>query len=194
MRVFDFDNTIYNGETVVDFFLFCVKKKKTLCLYIPLVVYTTILYKLNILSINKLYRLASKMSSAVINNKENAGLFVKEFWEGHECKIKQEYLDIIEPNDVVITASPRMIIEGINNKINTKNFICSEFNLDTGKFEFICMGKNKVIKFKETYPNATIKEFYTDSLTDKPLIQISEKTYLIKGEKTKKIITNNSYK
>ena len=53
MRVFDFDNTIYDGESVFDFFLFCVKEKKSLVKYAPIVVYTTLMYELGFLSIDK---------------------------------------------------------------------------------------------------------------------------------------------
>ena len=71
MRVFDFDNTIYDGESVFDFFLFCVKEKKSLVKYAPIVVYTTLMYELGFLSIDKLFELASKMSKEIIDNNYN---------------------------------------------------------------------------------------------------------------------------
>ena len=42
---------IYDGESLVDFFSFCIKKKKRLILKLPTVLYVAILYKLNRLSI-----------------------------------------------------------------------------------------------------------------------------------------------
>ena len=39
---------------------------------------------------------------------------------------------------------------------------------------------SKVKAFKERYPNAVVEEFYTDSYNDKPLMEISKKTYLVK--------------
>ena len=38
---------IYDGESLVDFFSFCIKKKKRLILKLPTVLYVAILYKLN---------------------------------------------------------------------------------------------------------------------------------------------------
>lgn len=35
--------------------------------------------------------------------------------------------------------------------------------------------------FLERYPNATIDEFYSDSLTDKPLALMTKKAFLVKG-------------
>lgn len=194
MNVYDFDNTIYDGESVVDFFLFCMIKKKSLIFYLPLVIYTTILYKLNLLPINKLYELASKMSSVVINNKENASLFIKEFWNKNECKLKKEFLKKIRGDDVIITASPRLLIEGITDKLNTNNIICSEFNLETGKFEFICFRENKAKAFIEKYPTVVIEEFYTDSLSDVSLMKKAKKSYLVKKNKEIKLIDGNIYK
>ena len=76
MNVFDFDNTIYNGESTIDFFLFCLKKQKELCIYIPLVIHTATLYKLRLLPIDKIYELANNMTSLIINNKENILLVI----------------------------------------------------------------------------------------------------------------------
>ena len=50
MKVFDFDNTIYNGESSFDFALFMVKKKKSLIKYLPNFLYLLVLYKLCLLS------------------------------------------------------------------------------------------------------------------------------------------------
>ena len=52
--------------------------------------------------------------------------------------------------------------------------------IETGKLEFLCFRENKVKAFKERYPNAVVEEFYTDSYNDKPLMEISKKTYLVK--------------
>lgn len=180
MKVFDFDNTIYDGESVVDFFLFAMKKKHELIKYLPLMIYTATLYKIGILSIDKLYELSSKMSNVIIKNKEDAEAFIREFWNGNQTKLKKEYLSIISEKDVIISASPRMLLEGIQDKLKTKNVICSEFNIETGKFEFLCFGPNKLIAFKKRFPNATIDEFYTDSKNDKPLMTISKNVHIVK--------------
>ena len=45
MNAYDFDNTIYDGESLFDFFIFCMYKKKSLILYFPFVLYILVLYK-----------------------------------------------------------------------------------------------------------------------------------------------------
>ena len=46
MRVFDFDNTIYNGESVFDFYLFSIKYNPKVAKYVPLAVFNLFKYKL----------------------------------------------------------------------------------------------------------------------------------------------------
>ena len=171
---------IYDGESLVDFFSFCIKKKKRLILKLPTVLYVAILYKLNRLSIEKLYYLVSKLSKVALNNKTNIDNFVNEFWVLDKHKLKKDFLDMINPEDIIITASPDILIKDIAQELKTKNIISSIFNTDTGKIEFLCFRENKVKVFKEKYPTAFIDEFYTDSYSDLPLMKIAKKTYLVK--------------
>ena len=183
MKVFDFDNTIYDGESLVDFFCFCVRKKKSLIFKISTVLYAAILYKMNKLSIDDLYIKASKLTKVITNNKDDIDEYVNMFWQKNKKKLKQNMLDKIREEDIIITASPDILIKGIASKLKTKNIISSILNVDTGKFEFICFRENKVTVFKEKYPNAIIDEFYTDSLADLPLMKLAKKAYLVSKDK-----------
>ena len=138
------------------------------------------MYELGFLSIDKLCELASRMSKVIIDNKDNAESLIEKFWKTHAKNLKLDYLEQLREDDVIITASPSILIDGIKDKLNTKNIICSEMCIETGKLEFLCFRENKVKAFKERYPNAVVEEFYTDSYNDKPLMEISKKTYLVK--------------
>ena len=183
MNVYDFDNTIYDGESTVDFFMFCLKKKKSLIIYLPRVFYTAFLYKMRLLSIDKLLNSASKMTKAFVNSNANFDELAKEFWDIHEKKLKPIYLTKLNSSDIIITASPKFLIEAIVPKLNIADAICSEFDTTTGQFEFANFGANKVIAFRNKYPNENIVNFYTDSLNDSPLMEIAENSFLVKGNK-----------
>ena len=183
MNVWDFDNTIYDGESTVDFFLFCLKKKKTLIKYLPLVLYTAFLYKIRLLSIDKLLKITEKMTSEFINSNENFDSLAKEFWKLNRGKLKESYLHKLNSTDVIITASPRFLIENILPTLGITSAICSEFNTSTGQFEFVNYKENKVILFKRKYPNQKIVNFYTDSLNDLPLINMAENAFLVRANK-----------
>ena len=44
MRVFDFDNTIYDGESVIDFYLFSLRRNPKVARYVPVVLYHLLRY------------------------------------------------------------------------------------------------------------------------------------------------------
>lgn len=188
MNAYDFDNTIYDGESLFDFFMFCLSKKLSLIIYLPLVIYILILYKLTLLSDKKLYNFANIMSSTIIDSKDDIPRYVDEFWKKNNYKLKPLFLRKLKESDIIITASPRFLIEGIKDKLNTKNIICTEYNLNTGKFEFICFRHNKVKIFRQLYPSTKVDEFYTDSLNDIPMIKLAKRAYLVKKNKTPKLI------
>lgn len=183
LDVYDFDNTIYDGESVIDFFMFCLKKKKSLAKHLPTIFYTTVLYKMRLLSIDKLLKNASKLTSAFINSKDDFNKLAEEFWIVNKRKLKPKYLSKLKETDVIITASPKFLIDKILPELKVADAICSEFNTKTGQFEFANFGENKVVAFKKKYPNEHINNFYTDSLSDSPLIKISENSFIIKKNK-----------
>lgn len=185
MNVYDFDNTIYNGESSIDFFLYVLSKNIKLTKYLPITGYALLLYKQGLLSIEKIQEVANRYTEILIKHENIANDLVTEFWKKNSCKLKKEFISNITNNDIIITASPRVLIDGIKNKINTKNIICSELNMKTGKLECLCMGENKRKLLNLYYPNITIDNFYTDSIkNDSSLIELANNTYLVKGNKT----------
>ena len=50
MNVYDFDGTIYNGETSRDFFFFCLKRYPKVKRYIPKILFFGLGYLLRILN------------------------------------------------------------------------------------------------------------------------------------------------
>ena len=188
MNVYDFDNTIYDGESVFDFFLFCVKKEKRLILYFPMLLKNLFRYKAGKLTIDGLYEEASKLTKEVIRNREHADAYISEFWSINARKLKKEFLDKLKSDDVIITASPVILIKAISDQLKTENIIGSRIDLDTGRMEFACFRQNKIIAFNEAYPNAVIDEFYTDSLNDMPLAELAKKAYLVKHGKATQFI------
>ena len=44
VNLYDFDNTIYDGDSSVDFYLFCLKKKISIIKYLPIFIIYFFLY------------------------------------------------------------------------------------------------------------------------------------------------------
>lgn len=187
MNAYDFDNTIYDGESAVDFYLFCLFKKISLIKYLPLMFYMLLKYKLGKISVAELEEKAAKYAVGIFSDIENPETAVKEFWDKNEHKIKPLYKKIQKADDVVISASGSFLLREICDRIGVKTLICSEINLSNGKTDRICFRSNKPIIFKQLFPDTIPENFYTDSINDAPMIEFSKNAYLVKKNKIKKI-------
>ena len=187
MKVFDFDNTIYSGESTVDFFLFCIKRKPSLIKYLPLVLKMLLLYKMHKLPLEKLNEVAAKMMNVIADNKDNADSFIEDFWKENKSKLREEFLDIIEKDDVVISGSPLLLLDGVKEYLNTDKIYGTIIDLDGKEKPFICYGKNKLLLLRLLYKDLHIDEVYTDSYSDLPLIENADVAYMVKDNKIKRI-------
>ncbi len=187
MNVFDFDNTIYDGESFVDIFIMVFKKDPTLLKYVPSMVSGLIQYKKGTLRLETAFAKYSKyFEEYVVTLKDLNGLAV-EFWDTHMDRIKPFYKEIQQEDDVVISASPEIMIAEICRRLGIKNYIGSQINEKTGQLGRVCFREKKIEAFFERYPDGKIDCLYTDSMHDKPLMDISDKVFFVKGNKITQI-------
>ncbi|MBQ8163262.1 MAG: HAD-IB family phosphatase [Clostridia bacterium] len=182
MNVFDFDGTIYNGDSSKDFFFYCLKHyKKTRKRILP-----TIWYGLGYgLRIIKKIKFKQKFFE-FFKDIDDIDKAVEEFWAEKEKNIKSWYLELKEPTDVIISASPEFLLEPICKKLGAECLMASRVDKHTGLFDGAnCHGQEKVSRFFEKYPEGEIDEFYSDLYCDTPLARLSKRAYIVKGEKLK---------
>lgn len=187
LNVYDFDNTIYRGESAFDFFVYCVKKSPSQLKLLPVVLNTLIKYKRCKITHDELIKTAEKYALKFINSINNPHNAVSEFWDKHQHKIYPYYLKNKKDDDVIISASPSFLLNEIANRLNIQNLICSEVDEISGKIYSLCFADNKPVLFRQKYPNSAIDNFYTDSLNDMPMINISQNAYMVKHGKITKI-------
>lgn len=187
MNVYDFDNTIYDGESVVDFFLYYCKKDKSLLKHIPSVFRALLKYKKGNVTIEQALGKYGEEVAAFYRKHPDIPEDMKEFWDCHMKKIKPFYKDIQTDDDLIISGSPEFSLEIICKRLGIKRYIGSLIDTETGEVKRLCIREAKVKAFFEEYPDAKIENFYTDSINDLPLIEISENAFLVKGNKITKI-------
>lgn len=188
MNAYDFDKTIYDGDSTADFYLFCLKKHKSILLLAPSLLFafcrfyvfkkgTKTEFK------EKMYRFLTKC------NTEND---VAEFWDKNCDKIKDFYIKQKKSDDVIISASPEFLLAPICRKLGIKHLIASKVDSKSGKYSGVnCHGKEKVRRFYEEFKDGEVDEFYSDSLSDTPMAEISKKAFLVKGNKITEWEFNN---
>lgn len=178
--LYDFDKTIYDGDSSTDFFKYCLKKNKKLVKMLPRMLIEFIAYKTDNISVTEL----KEYIFSYLNYFDNIDDMVKEFWNTHKSKIKKSYLERNHKNDIIVSASPYFLLEPICKELGVKDLIASDINPKTGKFNKPNnSGEEKLKAFKKKYPKIIPDEMYSDDLKDKPLLDFAKNSFIVKGNK-----------
>ena len=106
-----FDGTIYRGDSSVDFAKFCIGKNKKCWRAIPKIIGAGIRYALKRTSTKEFKEVFfSFLKQLDITDVES---LISEFWETHKSKIAAWYDKKRNDDDLVISASPRFLLEPI---------------------------------------------------------------------------------
>ncbi len=180
MNVYDFDNTIYEGDSTIDFFKYCIKKKPSLIIYFPRQVFYGALYILKIVEKEKF----KEQFYSYFNGIDFIDEFASGFWNANQKKIKKWYFDKHKASDVIVSASPEFLLQGICKRLDVR-LIASKVNKLNGKLESPnCYGEEKVRRFRQVFDETSvIDDFYSDSESDYPMANISKRAFLVNGEK-----------
>jgi len=179
MNVYDFDNTIYDGDSTFDFYVFCLKKHKKIIRLFPSL--TSAFTKYYVLKKGTKTQFKEKMYQflSLIDTEKEVNLF----WETHRKNIKSWYYENQKADDIIISASPEFLLNPICKSLGIQHLIASRVSPENGKYSGInCHGKEKVRLFREQF-DGEIDEFYSDSYSDTPLAEISKKAFMVKKNK-----------
>lgn len=181
MIAYDFDNTIFKGDSSTGFYKYCLSKRPLLVIYYLLRSFPTLLlfiFKLRstIQAKDKLFAFVPKLNDIIE--------LVEDYWDINERRIKEWYLKQYDQDDLVISASYDFIVKPICERLNIKNVIATDYHLKKGKTVSLhCYKENKIIMFNEQYPKKKINAAYSDSPSDIPLLEYAKVGYAVKGNK-----------
>ena len=187
MNVYDFDNTIYRGESTLDFFFFYITKHPHILKYMPKVIDGFAKYELGKVSIDEFMDKYAPLIQKEFNPSVNWDSLAKEFWDKHMKNIKPFYSRVRRDDDLIITASPEVTMNEICRRMGIKHCHCSEID-SSGRVTHMNMRENKVVKFKKLYGDRHIEDFYTDSIeNDKFLADSADRIFIVDGDKITQI-------
>lgn len=180
VNLYDFDNTIYQGDSSTDFVFYALMRyPKIICYFFKLIPYS-ILYLLKIVNKTKFKEKIFSFLKAL----PDVDSLVASFWESHYCYIKDFYQEKKHDKDIIISASPEFLLKPACQKLQVKDLIASEVDKNNGHFKSPnCYGKEKIKRLKKLYPKVTVMEAYSDSYSDIPMLNLAEKAYKVKGNK-----------
>lgn len=182
MNVYDFDGTIYKGDSTVDYYLYVLRKKPAVIRFLPKQLWGMLLYILHRIDKTKMKEYFYSFLRGTDNEK-----MVAEFWKLNICKIYTWYLDSHMNDDIVISASPEFLLLPACDMLGIKHLIASRVDPITGIYTGKnCRGAEKVCRLYAEFGKISIDKFYSDSHSDQPLADIAKEAYLItKGNITK---------
>ena len=179
MNVYDFDKTIYAGDSTIDFYLYCLSRHLRLAGYIFGQTWGMFLHATDQIDTTE-WKERFFVFLVGISDLEK---LVESFWNSRQSKIKAWYLKQKQPDDVVISASPVFLLAPVCQRLGIAPPIATELDIASGKILGTnCKGEEKVRRFLERYPEAIIRRFYSDSSTDAPLAALAEEAFLVHGD------------
>ena len=175
MNGFDFDGTIYSGDSTFDFICFCYKKHPGLIRYLPRQAIAFLLYAFKCIDKTRMKEKIYSFMAAI-----DAQALLPEFWETHRKNIFPWYPAQQQPDDILISASPEFLLEPICRELGIETMMASRVDPRTGKYQGLnCHGKEKVRRLKQQTGITHLHKFYSDSQSDLPLALIADEAYLI---------------
>ena len=180
MNAYDFDNTIYRGDSTVDFYVHCLTRfagvrAHALSLIGPGLRFVT----------GQLDKTSFKQTFfSFLGCVPDVEGEVIRFWDKHAHKIKPFYRAQSRPDDIIISASPEFLLRLIIQRLGLTKLIASRVDERTGIYTGLnCHGEEKVLRLRASDPKATIDDFYSDSQSDAPLARIARRAFLVKGDR-----------
>ena len=180
INLYDFDGTIYSGDSTRDFFFYELKRHPWIFLTLFETAIFGLLYLLHIVSKTKMKEHFYKFLKYIKNIDEE----VLSFWKIHDKNIKKFYLDKDHTHDIIISASPEFLLLPICNILKVKDLMASRVDKYSGKTDGLnCHDVEKVRRLNEKYTEYIVMESYSDSLSDTPILKLAKKAYMVKGDK-----------
>ncbi|MGN1418377.1 MAG: HAD family hydrolase [Acutalibacteraceae bacterium] len=188
MNVYDFDETIYDGESSVEFILMYLKKDPKIITFLPTVFKVIIQYNRGKISFDDFVgKYANQLKKYFENNNVDLQSLVSKFWDKHMHKIKPFYKELQKEDDVILTASPEFMMRDICDRLGIKHLVSTDFDIKTGEIKKACFREGKIDCFKEAFPDGIIDNFYTDSLNDQFMFPFAKHVFMVKKNKIEQI-------
>jgi len=188
ISIYDFDKTIYDGDSMVDFYRYCLVKKPALVRYLPHQLFHIFLFKLGLENRTQV----KSNFFTFLKSIDDVDQYVADFWARNEYKIKQWYKEKDHASAVIVSASPEFLLRPLLPKLGAQTLMATQLDKHTGHITGQnCYGVEKVARLGKEFSEMEVVEAYSDSLSDMPILEIAERKYIVKG---KKILTLEAYR
>ncbi len=181
INVYDFDGTLYRGESMLDFYFFCLKRRPILIKFMFVMLFNLIKYKMCIINERQFETLARKYAKQAVTICPDANELAKQFWSTHKNRLNKWYEKVKDQDDAVVSASFSFLLQPAMKMLGIVNLVSSEIDVKTGNITKLCFAKDKIKCFKKEFPGSIVNYFYTDSMNDKAFMSLAKgNVYMVK--------------
>ena len=193
ISIYDFDNTVYKGNSTVDFWKYALIRYPYLILWIPYQSIAALLWRCSIMHTGRFKEAFLSFIRAIPPSSLES--CINGFWNINMKKIPGwvwEHLEQDKNNNLLpicISASPDFLLKKTVKKLGFEVLLCSEFkkrrSVQTNKLKVPnCKGYEKVRRLKEWASREDIQfvvqKVYADDITDLPLYQTAKEHYYVR--------------
>jgi len=180
MNAYDFDRCIYEKDSTLDFYFYCLKKHPGLLRFLFVQGWGFFLYVMGRIEKTEW----KQRFFSFLRGIEDVESDVAGFWESHRKHICIWYLLKRKKDDWIVSASPEFLLGPVCESLEIGKLIASRVDPKTGRFSGEnCYGTEKANRVKNEFGSIEFDGFYSDSLSDRPLADLSKRAYLVvKGE------------
>ena len=173
MDIYDFDNTLYRGDSTVDFTLHCLWRYQRTLTTLPATARAALRWKRGVIAKTDFKDALYKYLAAVPDIEGE----VARFWETHEARIGGPCNP--REGDLIISASPEFLLKDVCARRGWQ-LMASPVDPHTGCVTGQnCSGDEKVRRFRKVFSDAEIDAFYSDSFSDAPMANIASSAFLV---------------
>ncbi len=185
--LYDFDGTVFDGESGSEFFMFCLKRHPSLIRFFPRQLLAIVRYALN--GKKELNNFKSEFYRYItaIDVKSEA----EAFWDRNAHRMNGWFRPREHDVPVVIcSASPLFQIKPICDRLGVSLIIATDMDEKTGRLKDInCKGENKLEYIRKYASGYEFRDVYTDNTeSDAPILSLARRNrYKVEKGKISKI-------
>ena len=180
MNVYDFDKTIYDGDSTMRFLIHLILRQPSLIRHLPAFSVNALMFATGR---RKKQDFKERMFRAFLGSARNVEAELELFWDKNMDRVFKWYARTRRDDDVIISASPVEIVRPCCERLGIKYIMGSPVDMHTGRYSGPnCHGEEKVRRFREAFPGMSVDDFYSDSHSDDPMARIARRAFMVKGE------------
>ena len=192
VALYDFDGTLYRGNTLLDFWLYSIRRTPGVLLYLPYQIFNFLLWMLRIIATTKFKEAFYSYLHLIPDSR--LGLYVADFWQRNKRKIFHWVPAALQADRdgglflICISASTEFLLKNISADLGFNHLICTEFSRDIRGRPTIdhrnCKGSEKVSRLRSWAANNSydldVRKMVSDSSDDDPLYDLAREGFRVK--------------